>query len=1040
MATDIKNVEELSFDDVGIVRSSYKVIQRMSDILRKNILPENSEFTGNPANALNLFLEEFGRREAQMFFEQQMLKNETLPSTAILLKSLLNKMNDNMLTDIFAYPSSIPIVIGFRKDLIIKHAIPQQNMNNIRKLVLNKDTKFYIDGQQTFILDHNVEIVITNYGKLNQNIYAKYDLSDKYNVNTNLTIVNNPIIPTQYLNYNNKNELFLLLLNVRQYERDIIEYEVINDNPDIQFSYTDKLYGFELLFKKRGSNSYNYIVGSPLGNISPNGYNYEIDFDTQIIKLIFNKFPDYFKPEVGDTLKFTVYTTKGKEGNFSIPNLSETFEENDSIINISFQQDRNIIEQEKLLLLQPYLSIRNGNALNGKDMKSFEDIRKTVILRGSNIQILTPGELERKAIEEGLIPKKLRDDPRCLEYQMSGSLFDNNDEYISAKNINLKFNFDDIPIIPSINARMITPKSVFEQSSVSNNDYFNYMTNPNSYIDYYNKFNRNLQKHFKFPYHIKVNTDKHLSASIYNMNLNNEKYNLDFIYFNELSSDESLMLYLTTFRDSVTENILTPNVLPNYTPMRYSNTEGAIILQVIIKTSSNVINNLLNNPTRPLVKYRMTLQGDPNAYQAYGIDLQYDISRDIDIENNQITLRAYLTTNNAVDERGRLCIVDNALYPVPHVPIPLSYYFIEETVKVQIFCLQKSLDNTIITSPHDKILKRNSSYFSGSDLENDYYVSTVNEVLDVKLFRNYENFIYPLVDVNVIQPVYKKYLNDVYKRYTENIFQRDENGQIIMEEVEIEVNGEMTTVTKPVILHAKDELILDAQGQPQIDIPKGTTMVDPVTGLPLIDIPEKYECIIKNIPVYERIYCVNSAAFFKILESYEKLIDKIKSLSTIAPGEITFSLGIRNSTGPGEYEIFDQQINEWIDIDNISLTFDIGVKMKSGLSLNEDITSLIRTEINNYIKNFTQTDMTVFAIEQIINYVKQQIDDIEYILFYKINGFPASRVQSIRKKNYEIGVKDILCVKQTINTTESNIEGVNPTVVFRPAITVKEIT
>ena len=60
------------------------------------------------------------------------------------------------------------------------------------------------------------------------------------------------------------------------------------------------------------------------------------------------------------------------------------------------------------------------------------------------------------------------------------------------------------------------------------------------------------------------------------------------------------------------------------------------------------------------------------------------------------------------------------------------------------------------------------------------------------------------------------------------------------------------------------------------------------------------------------------------------------------------------------------------------------------------------------------------------------------MILYKINQYPASEVQSIRKKGGNSIVSDKLCVKEVIDIENTDLD--NKSVNFKPDITVRTIS
>jgi hypothetical protein len=200
---------------------------------------------------------------------------------------------------------------------------------------------------------------------------------------------------------------------------------------------------------------------------------------------------------------------------------------------------------------------------------------------------------------------------------------------------------------------------------------------------------------------------------------------------------------------------------------------------------------------------------------------------------------------------------------------------------------------------------------------------------------------------------------------------------------------------------------------------------------------ESYTAIIKKVPMYDRIYAAGYEGYKRILNSYEALVSNIKTLQNEAADGATMSLGIKNTSGTGEYEIFNMNTSTWQPIDDISLSFDIGVKYKSDATTTDssaDNNEIIIETIRDYINNFEDIS---FGINTIFEIVKEKIPSIEYMILYKINQYSPSEVQSIRKKDGNSIVSDKLSVKQIVDIEKTDLA--SGSVQFKPDITVRTI-
>ncbi len=502
-------------------------------------------------------------------------------------------------------------------------------------------------------------------------------------------------LSSQVIRANNE-EIFGIFIPARQYTRNVIEYDVVNENPDSIQQFVNELYGFELAYRPKMSNTWMYIPGLTDGNINQNGYNFNLDINRKTIGFTFNRNNKYWIPEIGSRIRIIIYTTEGPNGNFTIPNIFENYEG----LSFEFAQDRSFSMQDALLKATPYLSMRDGLAVGGSTMKEFEDIRKMVILWGSNNKVLTPGEFERRAEIYKFKAVKVRDDVRCLEYKANGVLYDSDNKIIGATTKDLSFSFKDLPLITEVNHRLLTPKDIFILNDDTQKlEYFKKPADFNdadSYKEYIEKYQNNTEKNYMFPYHIKFIATNYLQVKVFNMNINLNR-SVDFLYYNYKTVNPTSILSLNFFRDSINYD---KTKLP--VEMATSEVNGYLELTCNIFTDAIVCEQLYAG-NKPVI-YRIELINKINKMR-FALD-GYVNREDIDLTNNVVTVHFYLPTNDSYDDNDNLCI-KNALQPLPFIDSFIDTYYLERNIDLKIFALQKNtVDNSYINTPYDYVVNK----------------------------------------------------------------------------------------------------------------------------------------------------------------------------------------------------------------------------------------------------------------------------------------------------------------------------------------------
>ena len=1097
MSTATQTAEEEALKNLGVTKSSYSLIDLAAKQIENRILLEDEVLNDSPASFTNIFLENFGRLGSQSFYEQMMYKNEMLPSTAIKLRSLINKMKASDISSIYAYPAHMTFVLGYDYDKLIELALANEN-----QIVINKECIFSMEGQEDFILDHNIIIKLVNPGTERQNLYAIYDTSDKINKKSTLTEVNNIYIASQIINQNGK-KIFGLFVNARQMTRTKSVINVTSNNPDFQIDFTDQLYGFELAWKGLSTKNFIYREGLFDGNISSDGYNFSIDIEEKKINFSFNRNPSYWSPSIGDEIEVTVYTTLGSKGNFKVPDIYNLYNQTA----FSYRQNRDDPQQNALVYTNPYISIKDTGATGGRDSLGFEEIRKLVINRGTNSSILTPGDLERKVESFDFSVAKIRNDIRCLEYRASGVL-ENLPDIISSRDTTLSFDFTDIPINSEVSNRMITPKMIFEYNQISGR--CEYKKEPGTYNDYFDEFQDNLVSQYLFPYHIRFIANNEITASVFNLNRNNDLYNLNFDFYNNNTSFESSVLNVIVNRNPITEDL---NDIPKKSGIVHA--KGYYDISFQITTSDVIIANLLSDEDVKIAKYKVLITDGENDYLAE----TYINKEEINEDENSLIVHAYLRTDDAINNSDKILIRDYSIQPVPFIVNPIEYYQLSDKISIKLIVVEKS-ESKSITTQYDNVL-------TSEEKNNLYFISTVYSASDVILFENYNKIFSLPSDLIISQKEYPRYESDVYEVYDTDEYVYDNEGNLVTETVIIESNGIKIKTEVSKILHKKGSFVfkdnIDMSSKElakPIAILLDTTEEDvlanytnsDLTNMITFDIEllsnedkilylkrflnldyeifndtendityirdvvtkhilkektktqlqetlnqyriktilhkagevnssgaaikdESYTAIIKKVPVYDRIYAIGSG-YNQVLVSYETLVSQIETLQTYAPDGATMCLGIKNTAGRGEYEVYDMNTNTWQILDDIALSFDIGVKYSSDANNDVDADNAIIIEtIRDYVNNF---DGVSFGINTIFEKIKENLPSIEYMLLYKINQYSSAEVQSIRKIDGKTSVSDKLSVKQIIDLEKTDLN--SGLVYFKPDISVRVIS
>jgi hypothetical protein len=211
----------------------------------------------------------------------------------------------------------------------------------------------------------------------------------------------------------------------------------------------------------------------------------------------------------------------------------------------------------------------------------------------------------------------------------------------------------------------------------------------------------------------------------------------------------------------------------------------------------------------------------------------------------------------------------------------------------------------------------------------------------------------------------------------------------------------------------------------------------------VVDRPSELQGIIKDLPVYDRIYAVKSS-YFNILDSYNTMINEVIGLATKFPQGCKLTLGIKNTSGiSSTFKFVNIKTKEEEYINNLSLSLSLGVRFKDNI-LSEDKKYLVQEiiiECRKYIKEIQEesSDKSVrLNFGTMLDYIKSKVPNIIYFEIYNINGYDANICQTIfwEKDIIDDNYKEdeYLSIRSNVDEVVSDIS--KQIVIFTPAIEV----
>jgi hypothetical protein len=572
-------------------------------------LENYEELSDDPASSFNVFLHLTAQGAAKMMYEQQARINETNVSTAILPKSLLNKLSNEELTGIFGNPASLTLAFCIKKDDIIKYGV-YDSTDDVYQIVINKNLTATFESHPTFTLPYDViinckHIIETSYdsstgeqvSNTSYNIYAYYNMPSSSNDGMrSIFNINNQYISSREMRFEGTTYIAFF---VKMFQMERKEVEVYVSDPytaDTSINFDDYLIGVEVFRTPIKTKTEVLMTGYPEGNtLTSNTYNYSYDTkrNTNNFNVIFSKMNDNTALTIGDSLRIVVYTTKGQEGNIEFPYMIYNMNK----LLMAYNQDLSNAKQNAVLNFKALAFARDQASTGGTDSLSLEEIRSKIISKMYNRNLLISNrEIISKGTELGLNIKRIQQDLTAMYYQSVDKLTYNN-MILSTGTNDFYFDFTKKGHMENLNRYyMIEPTDVFKFDKQHRR--FNYVKSYNpddpdntieSYNTYVSKYNSASEKEdvleVSFPFHIRYENSENPKIQVYDMHLNDIEY-LSFDYYDESVALDKLdiqnvKIIRNPYRGS-SNGSFDPSLVNQY------------VIQFIVYTGENTILKLLD--------------------------------------------------------------------------------------------------------------------------------------------------------------------------------------------------------------------------------------------------------------------------------------------------------------------------------------------------------------------------------------------------------------------------------------------------------------
>lgn len=677
--------------DANSHTSAMSLTRAWADTFKKYALNETEELSDDPSSSFNVFLHLTAQGAAKMMYEQAARINEVTEDTAILPKSLLNKLNSTELAGIYGSPASTTIAFCVKEQDIIDNSVPiteKYDVYTTRELVINKDLNVTFESHPSYVLPYNVIINCkpiresyiengeTKY-RITNNIYATYDLPDSTNDGMrDVFKIASPNISSRKMKYDGETYIAFFLKVFQLSRKEATFYVSDYTTADSSFTFDDSLVGFEVFRQKSGSSDWILMgPGTPEGNniSTENGYNYSYDYKrgSQNLNLIFSKLGDKTSLKVGDNVKVVIYSTKGSEGNIEFPYMINNL---NSLI-ITYAQDMNVTSQSKMVDIICLAFARDSKAEGGSDQLDLEEIREKIISKKYSRNILiTNNEIINKCKQYGLDAYKARGDIISIYYRAVDKLEYKN-MILSTGSNDFEFDISDMtPIIDGYNEYLIRPTDVFEYNNDTKKFKFRPAINKkdpsknlDSYLQYVEKYNETSDVYSVlqacFPFFIKYRNTENPLVTVYDMNID-ESEMLEFTQYNEdVTLDKCDISYINIYRNpykgyenGTFDKTSADTYYVSFVVYTGENTLNKVYDQCHNSEGANYVNSqILDDYNKQYLKINMKMfgVGTENTYIVNPTSIMV-VNIDTMLTDGYIKYQASFSTNNYVNDNKQI--------------------------------------------------------------------------------------------------------------------------------------------------------------------------------------------------------------------------------------------------------------------------------------------------------------------------------------------------------------------------------------------------
>lgn len=359
-------------DNSNLLSTDIYDVSAFLDKIREDTIPDLDE-TSSIVGIFGYMNEMFSQSLQNTLIATAETSNEAIPTRAKFTKNVINHAMNLNITDIYAKPATMTMMIYLPLNYIEQNLIEQNEQGRYR-FILDKECPFNVDSYE-FHLDYDVIITRirsdTTGGKY---VYtAMYDLFEQGTANIRqanpISDITNPYITTLIQTNLNGTEYLAFSARLHQVTNDKVVKNILTnnsiENKTITFTFDDQLAAFDIdVLENNNIIHLTPVYAGLLDNMLADGeWCYYEFLDEHTIRVLFDK--NSYVPGLNSQVTVNIKICEGSNGNFTYTSNFRT----------SLRSEKYNNYNGMYAIVYPLM---NGISNGGKDKKSITDLRRII--------------------------------------------------------------------------------------------------------------------------------------------------------------------------------------------------------------------------------------------------------------------------------------------------------------------------------------------------------------------------------------------------------------------------------------------------------------------------------------------------------------------------------------------------------------------------------------------------------------------------------------------------------------------------------------